>query len=232
MQMLRRGAMEEVRRNLNRGFLTSHSFTTHFNNEDGTLITVVYSDCPEFSFVLLHPQSATNPTVSWKTTESPGRHFTSAETYDHPRFDQAFNSVYGWADRVGEEIVLEAKTHAGTSMLEELRRNVAKTADNLYEPEKPFTEEELDSWMAQLQSLLSRMNELELKNEIQNGRVEQMSRELETLRKQGTKIPKRTWLKTAGNKILDLLDSTSKAALKTLAEGAVKAMLEYKPGPQ
>jgi len=221
--------MEELRRNLNRGFLTAHSFTTEFNGEDGTLVRVVYVDRPEFSFALLHPQSAVNQTNSWKSTESPGRHFTSAETYDHPRFDQAFNAVYGWADRVGEEIVLEAKTHADMSLIEELRRNVAETADNLLEPDKPFTVEELDSWTAQLQGLLSRMKELEQKNEIQAGRVEQMSRELENFKKQGTTVPKRTWLKTAGNKILDLLDSTSKAALKALAEGAVKAMLEHKP---
>jgi hypothetical protein len=79
-----------------------------------------------------------------------------------------------------------------------------------------------------LKSLLSRLTELERQNEIQGGRVEKLSRELEEWKKQGTAIPESTWLKAAGNKILDLFDTTSKAALKTLAEGAVKALLEYK----
>ena len=49
------------------------------------------------------------------------------------------------------------------------------------------------------------------------------------MKKQGTTIPKRTWLRTAGNKIVDLLDHTSKAVLKALAEGAMKALLDHKP---
>lgn len=229
MKTLRRGAIEELRRNLNRGFLTAHSFTVDFNNADGTAVKIVYSDRPEFSFELHHPQSPVNAAGTWRTTESPGRHFTSPEIYDHPRFDQAWGAAYGWVDRVGEEIVLEAKTHTDTTLLDELRRNVAEAADNLPEPDKPFNEEELEEWSTQLQRLLARLTELERSNEIQHGRVEQLARELEQFKKQGTTVPKRTWLKTAGNKILDLLDTTSKAALKTLAEGAVKALLDYKP---
>lgn len=221
--------MDELRRNLNRGFLTAHSFKIEFNNPDGTAVRIVYADRPEFSFSLLHPQSAVNTTSSWRTTESPGRHFTSPEVYDHPRFDQGWNAAYGWVDRVGEEIVLEAKVHADTTLLDDLRRNVAETADNLPEPDKPFTPEELEDWSAQLQHLLARMTELERNNEIQRGRVDQLARELEQFKKQGTTVPKRMWLKTAGNKILDLLDTTSKAALTALAEGAVKALLEHKP---
>jgi hypothetical protein len=229
MQVLRLGAIEELKRGLNRGFLTHHSFDVAVNGADGTLVAVKFKDHPEYTFALLHPKTEVNQSGSWRSVESPGRHFTSAETYDHPQFNQAFNAVYGWADRVNEEVVLGAKAHADTALIDEMRRNVSETADNLPEPDKPFTAEELDDWSAQLKRLVGRLAELERQNEIQSGRVEQLSRELEQLKKQGATLPKRTWLKTAGNKVLDLLDSTSKAALKALAEGAVKALLDHKP---
>lgn len=228
MLILRRGALEELRRGLNRGFLTSHSFDIGANAADGTLVRVVFKDRPDFTFSLLHPETEVNQSKSWRSVESPGRHFTTAETYEHAQFQQAFGSVYGWMDRVAEEVLLEAKAHNDTSLIDELRRNVEETADSLPEPDKPFTSQELEDWSQRLTSLLSRLSELELKSEIQNGRVEQLSRQLDELKKQGTTVPKRTWLKSAGNKILDLLDSTSKAVLKSLAEGAVKALLEHK----
>ena len=229
MQVLRRGAVEELRRGLNRGFLTHHSFDLQVNGSDGTLVTVKFKDQPEFTFALLHPKTEVNQSSVWRSVESPGRHFTTAETYDHQQFNQAFSAVYGWADRVNEEVVLSAKGHADTSLIDEMRRNISQTADQLPEPDKPFTPEELEDWSAQLRRLVARLTELERQSEIQSGRVEQLSRELEQLKKQGASLPKRTWLKTAGNKILDLLDSTSKAALKALAEGAVKALLDHKP---
>jgi hypothetical protein len=229
LQVLRLGAIENLKRNLNRGVLTVHSFETAFNGDDGTLVSLRFKDRSEFAFTLFHPRTEVNASASWKSVESPGRHFVATETYEHRDFDQALGSVYSWVDRVGEELVLGAKAHADTSMVDELRRNVEATADSLPDPDKPFSLEELEDWHAQFKRLMSRLSELERENEIQSGRVEQLGRELEQLKKQGTTMPKRTWLKTAGNKVLDLLDSTSKTALKSLAEGAVKAMLEHKP---
>ena len=213
---------------MNRGILTHHSFSLGCNSPDGRLVTIKFRDNEEFNFTLLHPQSEANESPTWKTIESPGRYFISTDTYDHREFDQAFNSIYGWADRVSEEVVLGAKAHADKSLIEQLRFNIEQTADNLPEPDKPFTSEELDDWSDRFSRLLVRLSELEKANEIQNGRVAQLERELVAFKARGETIPKRTWLKTAGNKVIDLLDTTSKAALKSIAEGAVKAMLEHK----
>jgi len=190
---------------------------------------VKYKDEAKWTFELLHPKTEANPGAKWRTIESPGRHFSSQETYDHEQFNQAYSSVYGWVDRVNEEMVLAAKAHIDRTTLQELRLQVEAAANSLTDPEKPFTEEELEDWSAQLQRLVGRLSELERQSEIQSGRVEQLTRDLEQLKKQGTSIPKRTWLRTAGNKVLDLLDHTSKAGLKSLAEGAMKALLEHKP---
>jgi hypothetical protein len=229
LRELRLGAIEELRRNLNRGLLTSHSFNLECNLADGTLVRVSYKDNPTWTFELLHPKSEVHAGAKWKTVESPGRYFVSQESYEHEQFNQAYSSVYGWVDRVNEEMLLAAKSHMDKSTIQDLRIQVEAAANNLTEPDKPFTDEELEDWSAQLQKLVGRLTELERQSEIQSGRVEQLTRELENLKKQGTSMPKRTWLRTAGNKILDLLDHTSKAGLKALAEGAMKALLDYKP---
>lgn len=227
--VLRLGAIEEIKRNLNRGFLTFHSFDLQANNADGTLVHISFRDNIDYVFELLRPKSDVNPGAKWRTSESPGRYFAGTESYEHEQFNQAYSALYGWVDRVNEEVVLAAKSHIDGSLLAELRRNVEATADALPEPDKPFSRDELEDWSEQLKKLVARLRELEQKSEIQAGRVEQLTRELEQLKQQGTNIPKKTWLKTAGNKVLDLLDTASKEALKQLAEGAVKAMLEHKP---
>lgn len=229
LQELRLGAIDEIRRNLNRGFLTSQSFELEYNLTDGTLVRVKHKDNTTWNFELLHPTSEVNAGTKWRTIESPGRYFASQETYEHEQFNQAHSSVNSWVDRVSEEMLLAAKVHIDRTTVQELRLQVEAAANNLTDPEKPFTEEELENWSGQLQRLVGRLSELERQTEIQSGRVQQLTRELEQLKKQGTSIPKRTWLRTAGNKVLDLLDHTSKACLKSLAEGAMKALLEHKP---
>ena len=144
LQTLRLGAIEELRRNLNRGFLTSHSFDLECNLPDGTLVEVKFKDDLRSAFRLLHPKSEVSPGSKWRTVESPGRHFVAEETYDHEQFQQAFNSLYGWVDRVNEEMLLAAKAHVDRSSLLDLRQQVEAAANNLPEPDKPFTEAELE----------------------------------------------------------------------------------------
>lgn len=225
-QKLRLGAIENLKRDIGRGFFTHHSYELAFNNEDGTIVEATFRDDTSFTFHLLQPKSEKNQSTKWKTVESPGRHFAAPENYEHAEFHQAYSAIYNWADRVFEEVTLRAKAHLDKSAIEELRQNIANTADRLPEPDLPFTAEELTTWSARFDKLVSKLHELERSNEIQQGRVEQLSRELAELKRQGSAVPKRTWLKTAGNKVLDLLESTSKSALEALAQGAVKALLE------
>ncbi|MDP1526877.1 MAG: hypothetical protein Q8M20_13770 [Rhodocyclaceae bacterium] len=229
LQTLRYGAIEEIRRNLNRGFLTAHSFDIKANSPDGILVQVTYKDRPEFSIAIVQPESDANTSRVWRTIETPGRHFVAAEIYDHQQFQQAYGSIWGWADRVAEEILLQAKSGIAPSAIEDLRRNVEEAANNLVDPDKPFSEEEIDDWSERFKALIARLTELEKQNEIQSGRVNQLASQLEELKKQGTVVPKRTWVKAAGNKILDFFDTGAKAAIKAAAEGAVKALLEHKP---
>lgn len=225
---LRLGAIDNLKRGLNRGMLTFHSYEALYNRPDGTLISLTFKDNPEFQFALQHPRSDVNSSTSWKTVESPSRHFVSTEVYEHRDFDQAFNAVYSWADRVGEELVLRAKTQSDTSIIDQWREQLERTLDDLPQPDEPFTPDELEDWAEKFKLVLARLAEIESHNEVQRSRIDQLSRELDQLKSHSPSAPKRTWLRTAGNKLFDLLDTGSKATIKALAEGAVKALLEQK----
>jgi hypothetical protein len=225
MEPLRKGAVEEIRLNLNRGFLTSHLFDIISNVEDGTLLDITFLDRSTFKFRLLHPETAVNLHMQWKTVESPGRYLLSGETYDHQQLAQAISAAYAWADRISQELVLEAAEHRDNSLLEELRHKLNEMADNLTNPEMPFSEDEVDDWSGRFEAVLQRLSELERENETQKWKVENLARELHSLKSEGTKVPRRTWVKTVGNKILDVLSTASKAAVSAITEGAVKGLL-------
>lgn len=225
MQTLRRGAMEEILRNLNRQFLTSQHFSVKFNDVNGTVVHITYLDQPEYTFRML--QRGSEPSA-WQTIEAPGRIFTGAETTEHHhRYDSALGSVYAWIDRVCDEILFAAKEHGEHGPLDSLRDQVAAAANELPNPEKPFTSAELDEWMDKLKALLAKIQTLEHSHEIQQARIDQVLRELDELKTMGTTIPKRTWLKTAGNKVLDLMNTASTEGVKKLATEGAKLLVDY-----
>jgi hypothetical protein len=229
MQELRLGAIENLKRGLTRGLFTSHSYESTFNNEDGTLVGLTFMDRSEFNFALIQPKTEINPSSYWKTVESPGRYFISTETYEYREFDQAFQAIYSWAERVGEEVVLGARAYKDTSDIEEWRRKLEQSADGLEEPDKPFTLEEIEGWWSQLGKLIERLAEADSESRVQRVRLEHLKKELRRLKENGETVPKRTWLKSVGNKVLDFLDTASKDTITSVTEVAVKALLEHKP---
>lgn len=216
--------MQQVLQQLDRAFLTRHSFDALFNGNSGEIVKLTFRDHQEFSLAICQPNSPSNNSSQWRTTECPGRHFTSPELYEHRDFPTAMGSIYAWVDRIVQDL---ASAKAGQNgSVEQMRRSLEQAADSLPDPGTPFTETELDEWSAKFEALLQRLEKLEAENQLQRGQVDNLRRQLDELKKHGTAVPKRTWLKTAGHKVLDLLETASKEAVKALAEGAVKALLD------
>jgi hypothetical protein len=221
---LRNGAIQQILQQLDRAFLTRHAFDLTFNDPNGQIVQLTFRDHKDFTFTIQQPGTGENNTTQWRTVECPGRYFTSPEIYDHRDFPNAMGSIYAWVDRIIQDLASVKSKRSDN--IEQMRRNLEETADALPNPTEPFTETELDAWSEKFDSLIQRLETLESEGQIQKGQVESLKHQLEELKKQGTSIPKRTWLKTAGHKVLDLLDTASKEVIKALAEGAVKALLD------
>ena len=223
MKKLRDGSINQLLRNLDRGLISRHHFDAQFNLDDGTLVSITFRDAPEFYFRLLQPKSNQNTTTQWATRESPGDYFTSEESYTHREFSAAFGRVSPWVNRLIEDLAVHTSTD--DDWVSELRANLDEAADALPEPEKPFSEEEVEAWSQKFEQLIERLKKLEEENQIQKGLVSKLKSQLEELKKSGVTTPKRTWLKSAGHKVLDVFEHGTKAGIKALAEGAVKALL-------
>jgi len=223
MKSLRSGAISQFLRQLDHGVFSQHNFDTSFNEQDGTLASVVFGDDPNFYFKILQPKTSVNKTGQWRTLESPGQFFTSEEEYENRDFNTAHSRARAWVARVVEELVFAQNKNG--DWLQTLRSNLEAAANSLPEPETPFSEAEVADWSRKFDDLLARLEGLESENKIQQGVVTQLKQQLNELQKQGVNIPKRTWLKTAGHKILDVFEHGAKAGTEAIAKGAVKALL-------
>lgn len=224
MKKLRRGAINTLLRQLDQALISKHHFDATFNGPEGMIVSLIFRDKPEFFFRILHPKTEENSSSEWHTVESPGQYFTSEERYRHHDFQGAAGRIAPWISRIVEE--LSASNAEDEDWLSSLRRNLDAAADALPEPDAPFSNEEIVDWSERFEELLERLKELEEDKELQRGQVERLRRELEELKRRGTEMPKRTWLKAAGHKILDVFEHGAKAAIEAAATGAVKALLK------
>jgi predicted RNase H-like nuclease (RuvC/YqgF family) len=98
-------------------------------------------------------------------------------------------------------------------------------ADKLPNPDAPFDTDESNEWRKRLDGIVERMEKLEGENKIHKGKLQELKREIEELKGKLRVLPKRTWVRAAGNKILDFIESAAKEGMKTLAEVTVKGFL-------
>ncbi|GJL93572.1 hypothetical protein [Hyphococcus sp.] len=224
MKQLRKDAIDNILNQLDQGVVSRHHFQAQFNQSDGLLVSIVFRDTPSYYFKIYQPGSSNNTGPQWATEESPGEYFTSEETFKQPYFSNAHSRVAHWVGRLIKELTVEDT--ADRRWITELRANVDSTADSLPEPEQPFSEPEVEEWAGRLRPLIEQLQKSEEEGTIQKGQVAKLTRRLAELKTSGTVTPKRTWLKTVGHKIVDLFEHGAKAAIKSVAEGAVKGLLD------
>ena len=182
-----------------------------FNNENGEPVSIRFRDNPQFYFQIVSPDTEENKSVTWVVRECPGQTFSEAEAFALASWDMAFQRLTPWLDRVIQDHVVRA---ASDEVIDRLRENLERTADELPNPEKPFTPEERDEWSKKLESIVERLGNLEAEHQIQQADMVKLKERLEQLSAVGATLPKRTWLKTAGHYVLDALATSSREGLK------------------
>lgn len=222
MLELNRGTINDIRRELNRLFLTTHAFDARFNTDEGKSVEIIFKDNPQFFFYISQPKES----GTWISVESPGQSFRTAEKYENRDFSSARGRISSWVQRVIEELTVHSTTP--NQFIRTFRENLEQNADNLPEPELPFSLEESAEWARRLDEILQRFRKLEEDNKLHAGRLHQLERDFHELSLKLTVIPKKTWVKAAGNKILDFLETGAKEGLKTLVESTVKGLLSGK----
>jgi hypothetical protein len=216
MTEIRKGAIEEIYRDLDKRLLTRHAFKGTFNTRN-ELVKLVYIDNPEYYFIAESKQN------SWITHESPGYFLNSEERYNLNDISQVRGRITSWVDRIIEELTLSSRT--SEESIEQLRKNLDKYAEELPNPNEPFGVEEAKEWTQRLDEIITRMEQLEEENKIQKGFIRQLQNDFNELKQKILTTPKKTWVKSAGNKLLNFLEIAATTTIKALAEGFVKGLL-------
>ncbi len=219
MKVLRGAAIEQILNMLDRSIFTRHAFDASFNSENGEIIKIVFKEHPEYLFITkqIHDNN-------WKTIECPGLTFTDTEESTHPEFSYSKNRIEHWTQRVFEDYAIHgAQSNLG---FESLRVFFERGAESLAEPDKPFSEEESIEWKNRLDEMVERFEELRKQNEIQQNELDILKNEVENLKRDVTTLPKKTWVKAMGNRILNILErAVNTKAGQTLIEKTFKAMI-------
>lgn len=220
MKKLRDKTIEKIMGLLDASLFTRHGFETHFHNTDtGETICIVFTDKPEFKFVAIEQPYGD----AWTVKASPGNMFVDETNYRFNTFTECIDGIEDWLRRILEELVLVSKAPA---VFQQIRENLRVNSEGLDEPYRPFTEEESVQWEKRLDLLVAQFEELQEQEKIQQSEVDFLKREVQVLKEKLTTIPKRTWVKSAGNKIIDIIERLANTeAAKVLAEGAAKFLL-------
>jgi hypothetical protein len=219
MLELNKETLQAIRRELGKLFLSAHSFDLTANGENGEILKVVFRDNPNFRFLVIQP-SDQGP---WKTVECPGVTYLSAETYEVPTWEHCRSRIQWWVDRILKELTVTSGNPK--SELDTLRKNLEQYANSIGDPDTPFSNEESEEWKARLDGIVERLEKLESQDKIQSTRLQEFKKEIDALKERANVLPKRTWIKAAGYKILDYVDTAVKAGVKAFAEATVKGFL-------
>lgn len=221
MPKLNKDTIDSIRKDLNRLFLSASSFNIILGEKEEVL-KIIFKENPEFYFIVNVPKDSR--LGRWESIECPGDVFRNPEKYQMTSFMECRKRIPAWVDRIISEITVTPEEQG--SVVEALRRNLEQNADSLPNPEVPFVNEEAQQWQEKLDTMIAKMAKLEEENKIQKGGLKELKRDIELLKEKITVLPKRTWLRAAGNKILDYIESFAKEGIKALAEGAVKGFLK------
>jgi hypothetical protein len=221
MRELRYPATRRVLSSLDSSFLTRHAFDASFNNENGEIVALQFRENPRFEFKITQSQNGDR----WTVTECPGVTFTDAEVYAFTEYGQAANRISAWVQRIIEDLALQNRAeHVDFS---ELRKSINEAADHVADPDKPFNVDEAADWKERLDTLVERFETLKDQNQIQEQELRSLKNEVANLKETISRFPKRVWIKSAGNKILNIFEkiANSESGMR-MVEKVVKVLLE------
>lgn len=222
MKKLRDKTIGQIVAILDKSVFTIHAFEANFNTAENDTVRIVFRDKPDFNFVIREQGSYASK--SWVTKELPGSIFLDEEQYEFSDFASCRARISNWLDRLLEELIRHESDIP--HVFAEMRKNLSSYIEQLTEPDTPFSAKESSEWNIRLDSLVEQFEKLKEEKKIQEGELANLKKEVQQLKELVTSVPKRTWLRSAGNKVVDILErlSNTKAA-QALAEGVAKYLL-------
>ena len=78
-------------------YLTQHSFTVKYDDENNPIVTIIYTGSPECQFVISSTDNG-----AFTTSECPGIHLDAAETFRRSDLDLCISAIGEWVERIAD----------------------------------------------------------------------------------------------------------------------------------
>ena len=219
MRKLREPAIKQFYAYLDQSLFTRHSFECSFNNQNGETVKIIFKENPEYRFII----KETNNGNTWVVTECPGIVFTDEEENSFPQFSHVQGRVSAWTQRILEDYMIRKEEE---DQFAPMRKSLEDAAEKLENPETPFNNLEAKDWQERLESLIKQFEKLKEEKKVQQAELNLLKHEVGLLKDQIGVVPKKLWVKSAGNKIINIFEKVANSKAGALViEHVVKALL-------
>ncbi len=208
--------VEKLLRHLDNTPFTRHSFGVAQGESDADpSLRISLLDYPEYYFAVSYGGSF------WRLSYCPGEMLLDAGEQDS-NLEGVELALVNWTLRLTVELALRA---ARADPVDAFRKELAAAADAFPEPDRPFTRAEADDWTRKLDAALAQFERDRDKMDITADEIIRLKTQIDKLTEIVTKVPRRVWVRSAGNTVADFFERISTKALAAITEGAVRALL-------
>jgi hypothetical protein len=219
MRKLRQVTIRDIHSQLDKSVLTKHAFDTSFNDEKkNVVLKIAYRDHPAYFFEIIELAPK-----YWQIRKAPGILFSDPEGSNHDEFDDYIVELDRWLERLLVEITFDSGK--SSSFIDLMRSNLEKAAESVPNPSQPFNDSEAAVWNKKLDEVMAKFEEMEKKNEIQRYALSKLRNEIEEIRKVMRTVPKKTWIRSVGNRVLNMAEQALTRAGAGVAEEQIKKLI-------
>jgi hypothetical protein len=223
---LNKRARQQIGETLDRSVFTAADFRIDYPETDSVLALITFSPEPAYQFKL----GEQNYNSKFQLAYAPGQ-FLETVSVEVETFAKCLESITTWSNNIRAD--LRANSPLAAEM-DELRKSFEQAMNqHVTDPEKHFTKQEAEELRARLDEMAFKFDELHQRNAITEEQLDSIKREIEQLKSNTQSFTKKTFFRTAGNKLLSIFGqvASSKAAQEVLID-ATRHALGYGDGPK
>jgi len=221
--IIRKTVQRQIYEVLDNSVFTSHDFVVKFgddNNKDENLIYIEFSYNPALYFSAKRELVSSN-NILFLVTRTPGDFEVSQSDYVSD-YLEVLNHINIWCSEVRDELKAEQPIY---SELDKLRETIEEHI-SLSDSESEFSAEDIFTLKKSFEELEKRVENLEKEKSLTEKQAEEFKEGINQVVDDLEFYPKKTWVKTATNKISKITTSIGKTkeGREILADGAKKLL--------
>jgi len=217
MSELRKNIIDKIYEEVSDTHFGIDNFSTTFPTNSSTLVKIVFLADPSYTFLI---QESYDEDII--TQESPGS-FKNTTEYSGLSMEKAIRRIRAWSQRLRSELSSSGIKEEET---DEIFTKIDEYVDTLEEPNKKFTNNEIEELKEKLHGLENKFDDLLEKNIINENELKTLKQQLNGAEQDLLNFSKKIWYKTSMRNVIGKTKSilTSKEG-REVALGLVKKLI-------